>query len=358
MLSQGKMISSTFLFAMGWFTVSFAFPLEAQVYHLGNILTGLLGLGVSLPYPIVAYLYLKAGDRFLFPLLLVSQITIVVLSFVFLVNSWVIFIVLVTVTGFFQGVYWVSMEVSIGSIPGKRSAERYSVAWGIPSFITPIIAGFLLTYLNFSMLVIISGIILTGSIPFIQRYRIVVHEHFKDRLNVYHVIPLFFAGLVVGFFSYALIPMLKLSGFGYTTLGILGSILGASMAFGFFVFSVLKSDNIRKLNLLSAGLMAAPLLIAFSRNSVLIGAVGALAGFGVAVAFSKVLSYIFTTADPVRGTFYYELFIAIGYGSGSTIGGVLAALFGFNSILIVFAFPLFYLWYLLRNTDLRLSPSA
>lgn len=358
MLSQWKMISSSFLFGMGWFTVSFAFPLEADAYHLGNVVTGLLGLGVSLPFPVIAYIYLKAGDHFLFPLMLFSQIAIAALSFVFLANSWFIFIALVTVTGFFQGVYWVSMEVSIGSVQGERSAERYSAAWGIPSFISPVIAGFMLTYLDFNSLVIISGMILAGSVPFIQRYRIVVQRHFRDRLEIYHVIPLFFAGLVIGYFSYALVPMLRISGLGYATLGILGSILGASMALGFFVFSVLNSDNIRKLNLLSAALMASPIVIAFSRNSILLGGVAALAGFGVAVAFSKVLSYIFRTSDPVRGTFYYELFIAVGYGSGSTLGGILAAFYGYNSALIIFVLPLIYLWYLLRNKGPRLNHAA
>ncbi len=358
MLSQRKMIVSSFLFGMGWFTVSFAFPLEADAYHLGKLIIGLLGLGVSLPFPVIAYVYLRAGDRFLLPLLLFSQIVIAVLTFVFVVNSAMLFIILVTVTGFFQGVYWVSMEVSIGSVPGDRSAERYSAAWGIPSFISPVIAGYLLAYLDFRTIAILSAIILVASVPFIQRYRIQISEHAAGKVEIYNVVPLFFAGIVIGFFTYVLIPMLRVSGFRYTTLGIIGSLLGASMALGFFVFSILKSDNIRKLNLLSAVLMATPMVIVFSRNPLLIGTVASLGGFGVAVAFSKVLSYIFRTADPVRGTFYYELFIAIGFGTGSTIGGFLATLYGYYSALIIFVFPVVYLIYLFRNKGPRYYPSA
>lgn len=359
MLSQGKMITSTFLFGMGWFIISFTFPLEAEHYNLGHMVTGLLGLAVSVPFPLVAYLYLKRGDRHLFKLLLFAQILIALFSFIFLVHSRVLFVILVIITGSLQGFYWVSLEVSMGSVPGKRTAEKYSVAWGIPSFISPVIAGYLLQYISFNTMVILSAIILAAAIPLVQKYRIGEVPAGSGDLDAYNIVPLIFAGIVLGFFSYSLIPMLRISGFEYYVLGIYGSVLGGSMALGFLAFSVLKADNIRTLNLLSAVLMATPIMIAFSRNVYLLGTVTALSGFGVAVAFSKVLAYIFRTADPVRGTYYYELFLAIGYGSGSTLGGVLAAYLGYNSLLVVFLFPFVYLAYLLRNKDRRYySPAA
>lgn len=358
MLSQRKMIISSFLFGMGWFTVSFAFPLEAEAYGLDKIVTGILGLCVSLPFPLVAFIYLKAGDRYLLQILIAAQAAIVALTFLFVVNSPLLFVTLVVFTGTLQGFYWVSMEVSIGSVRGEKSAERYSAAWGIPSFISPVIAGFILAYLDFVFLVVISAIVLAASIPFIQRYRINLVNQAGSRLEIHNVIPLFFAGLVIGYFSYVLIPMLRSYGFEYTTLGIIGSILGASMAVGFSVFSILDSDNIRKLNLLSGILMMTPIVIAFTRSDIILGTVSALSGFGVAIAFSKVLSYLFRTSEPLRGIFYYELFIAIGYSSGSTIGGLLASFTGFESALVIFVLPLLYLIYVIRNRGPHYYPSS
>ncbi len=358
MLSQKRMVLSSFLFGMGWFTISFTFPLEADYYGLGKILTGLLGLAVSVPFPVVAFIYLKGGDRHLFALLLASQIIIAVLCSLFILPVPWLFVMLVAGTGVLQGFYWVSLEVSIGSVPGERSAEKYSAAWGVPSFISPVIAGFLLQYINFTLIAVISAIILISAVPFVQRYRIVIKEKNTGRPDLYFIIPLLFAGIFLGYFSYSLIPMLRISGFEYYVLGIYGSVLGAAMAIGFLAFSFINSDNIKSINLMSAVLMATPIVIAFSRDMILMGAVIAMAGFGVAMAFSKVLSYISGTTDPVKGTFYYELFLAIGYGSGSTLGGFISSYYGYLSALAIFMFPVAYVLYLTMNRDHRYSHYA
>lgn len=358
MISRKKMIASSFLFGMGWFAISFAFPLEAVHYNLGDTVTGLLGLSVSVPFPIAALFYLRSGDRYLFPVLVATQLIIALVVFLLVLNSYVMFITMVMAGGILQGLYWVTMEVSIGSVSGVKNAEAYSAAWGTTSFFSPVLAGFILEYYSFRILAILSAIILAASVPFVQRYEIGSVKHASESLSVKNVLPLLFAGIVLGYFSYTLLPLLRISGLQYTTLGILGSVLGGSMALGFVLLNIIDEDNIMKLNIVAGVLMAIPLLIAFSRNIYLLFAVTALAGFGIAIAFSKVLAYIFRTSDPIRGTFYYELFIAIGFGSGSAAGGTIAAFLGFNSALVVFIIPALYPFFIIRNRDLRYHHSA
>lgn len=358
MLSQNKMIFSSFLFALGWFTVSFTFPLEAGYYNLGSTFTGLLGLAVSIPFPLIAYFYVKYGDRYLYYLLLFSQILIAVLVFLFTIDSRTAFISLVLVTAVLQAVYWVSLEVTIGSVPGERSAEKYSAAWGLPNFITPILAGYLLQYVSFEFIALFSSIILFCSVLFIQKYRIVVTKLKATRLEAKHVFPLFFGGTSVGYFSYVFVPLLRHSGFEYHIIGILGTILGGSMALGFLVFSTVKVDDIKLLNSVSALLMFSIVFLAFSRSLYLIVPVAMLTGFGVAISFSKVLAYIAKSTEPVMGAFYYELFFAMGYGSGSTLGGVLSSHIGYVSAAVISLFPAVYLVYILTNRGPRSYPAA
>ncbi len=347
MPSGNRLIASTFFFAIGWFTISFTFPLEARAFGFNANEIGFFGFAVSLPFPLVAFLYLRTKVTHTRGILIVNGILISVLSLMFMIEQKSLFIWLLVATGFLQSIFWITAEISMTSIRDDRIAERYTAAWGVPNFISPFVAGYLLQIHQFKLAAALSGALLFISVLFVQDIKIERHPGNGTSFRPLYIFPLFSAGMTFGFFAYVLLPLLKGSSYSYQTLGIFGSAIGGSMAITTVILSFVRYSKIVSLSMIASVLMALPGLIAISINPLLILLVLIGAGVGIAIAFSKILSYAIRTEKPVQGIFYYELFLALGYSAGSGVGGMISGPLGYLTAAVVFAVPLLYLFFLM-----------
>ena len=97
----------------------------------------------------------------------------------------------------------------------------------------------------------------------------------------------------------------------------------------------------------SAFLIFPTALIGLALNIYTVVIAVVLAGFGVSISMSKVLSYIAASSDVKMGVFFYETFFGTGFMAGSLLQDVLYQYVGGITILLLFLAPLAYGFYMM-----------
>lgn len=337
-----RLFISSLFFGTGWFSLSFIFPLLAQEIGYSYVIIGLLGFIAALPFPVVAYLYMKSGYRMLrygtvFPL-----ISLTVLSAFFFFFYRQLFIPLTIIASIVQAPWWIATEISLGSFGGKRNAEKYSAGWGIPNAIAPIIMGIMLQLTGYDLVFLISLVAFIIAVLFSPKPGRLVEPEERRPLKRIYLLSLFFAGLFSGFIYFVMEPVLKANGFSYVFIGGMASLYGLIAAIGYIVLNYARDYRISSYAAISSLLIFPTALIGLVINIYTIVAAVVLAGFGVSISMSKVLSYISSSSEVKRGVFFYETFFGTGFMCGSLLQDVLFQYAGNMSIFILFLFPLAY----------------
>lgn len=333
---------STLCFGSGWFSLSFAIPLLAQNIGYSYVVIGILGFVASLPFPLVAYIYLKSGYRMLRFGTIVPLISLTLLSLFFYFFYKDYFIPLTIIASVVQAPWWIATEISLGTYNGSRNAEKYSAGWGIPNAIAPILIGAILQISGYEIVFLISMVAfiigaLTSPRPGVKA------ESTEDKpVKRIYLLSLFFAGLFSGFIYFVMEPILKASGFDYVIIGGVISLYGVVAAIGYILLNYARDLKISTYSALSAFLIFPTALIGLALNLYTVVIAVVLAGFGVSISMSKVLSYIAASSDVRRGVFFYETFFGTGFMAGSLLQDVLYQYVGGITILILFMAPLAY----------------
>ena len=333
------------LFSMGFFALTFSFPLYADHLHYSSGFIGFLGIFVGIPFIIFAYLLLRKTGKQLLIALRLSILLMVPVSLMFLFISNYLFILLVVLADILGALFYVSVELGIGSTDADNLAERYSTAWGIPNLVAPLIAGLVLQFSGFVPLFIVTIIFFAAAVAFLPVGGIGARKEEnlrKSGISLALVLPMLFGGLSPGFLFYVIIPYLRILQTPYVIIGVIGSIPAFFSAVSFIVLSRTKSEEWHKYSIISALLLGVPLLVFAFHSIVMIAILFAFAGIGAAVAFSKILSYISRSSSSSYGVLYYESLFGIGFIAGSISGGYIFEYFGFLSALIIFSPALIY----------------
>ncbi len=341
-----KLMALSTLFSVGWFSISFAFPLLALRYNYTYTEIGLLGIFFSVPLIILAYLYTKYTILGFRNRITLSVVGLSILSLFFFIHSSILFIVLVSITDILQAVFWVTVEISLGYVDDPVVSEKYSTAWGIPNFLVPLAAGIIVEYLGFGPIYIIASVAFVTGLLFIPSERKFVKRKESGAPKFKMVLPMLFAGVFSGFFYYVMIPYLRVSGLQYIEIGIASFVPPMVLAIVFAVISTRPLKSIKRTVTISSLLLAAPLLLSAYNSDWFIIGVSALASVGNGLAFGRVLSYTSGTSSPEMGIFYYEGLFALGFIIGSVVGGFLFQIGNFYSVLIIFSLPIIYsIWF-------------
>ena len=333
------------LFSMGFFALTFSFPLYADHLHYNSGFIGFLGIFVGIPFIVFAYILLRKTGRQLLITLRLSILLMVPVSLMFLFVSDYIFVLLVVSADILGALFYVSVELGIGSTDADNLAERYSTAWGIPNLIAPLIAGAVLQFSGFVPLFFITVIFFAATVAFLPVGGIGARNpetRRKSGISLALVLPMLFGGLSPGFLFYVITPYLRTLLTPYVIIGVIGSIPAFFSAMSFIVLSRIKSEEWQKYSIISALLLGVPILVFAFHSLVMIAILFAFAGIGAAVAFSKILSYISRSSSSSYGVLYYESLFGIGFIAGSISGGYIFEYFGFLSALIIFSPALIY----------------
>ena len=337
-------LSSAF-FSMGFFALTFSFPLFADKLHYNAGFIGFLGIFAGIPFPVFAYLMTRFGGKTLLSSLKISMIIMIPIVIIFILFSGIFFIPLVILSDLAGAAFYVSVELGIGNTDSPNLAERYSVAWGIPNLVSPAIAGAVLEGLGYRDLFILSLVFFLVSMIFIPMRGLEIRDNNvsqKGSFSIYLIMPMLFGGLSAGFFFYVMIPYLRLTGLSYILIGIIGAVPPFFSATAFIVLNRIRSENWKTYATASALLLSTPLVLFFSQSILTVGMVFAMGGFGSAIAFSKGLSYISRGSTPSVGVFYYETLFGIGFILGSLFGGLIFDYFKFVAVIAIFLPSLIY----------------
>lgn len=337
--------ASSALFSMGFFTISFTFPLLAEHLSYGPSFIGLLGIFIGIPFALFA-LFMKNKDlSVLWKVVKYATLVMLPASLFFVVVNASTLIPLILLADLAAAAFFVAAEMGIGRSSTDRLAERYSAAWGIPNLIAPLVAGYILQISNFVWVYAIALGFFVVAVLFVPR----ADEQEVDSISVRGahvslmvVMPLLFAGISAGFFYYVFIPYLRALGTQYFIIGIVGSVPAVSSALGFLALERVKSRSWTLFALTSAILLCLPLLLYITHGFIISAAVFALSGVGSAIAFSKLLAYISKSSSSSQGVFYYEGLFGVGFIVGSLLGGFLFQYYGFLAIIVVFVPSLIY----------------
>jgi hypothetical protein len=333
------------LFSMGFFALTFSFPLYADHLHYSSGFIGFLGIFVGIPFIVFAYLLLKKTSKQLLAALRLSIILMVPVSLLFLLVSEYLFVLLVVSADVLGALFYVSVELGIGSTDADNLAERYSTAWGIPNLVAPLIAGLILQLSGFVPLFAVTIIFFAATVAFLPIGGIGARNpeiRRKSGISLTIVLPMLFGGLSPGFLFYVIVPYLRVLQTPYLIIGVIGSIPAFFSAVSFIVLSRVKSEEWHKFSIISALLLGVPILVFAFHSVVMIAVLFAFAGIGAAVAFSKILSYISRSSSSSFGVLYYESLFGIGFIAGSISGGYIFEYFGYLSALIIFSPALIY----------------
>lgn len=333
------------LFSMGYFTLTFSFPLYADRLHYGSGFIGFLGIFVGIPFIVFAFMLLNRKGNDLLTALRFSLIMMVPVSILFLFIINYIFVILLLCADILGALFYVSVELGIGSTDSENLAERYSTAWGIPNLVAPILAGLVLQFSGFVPLFLVATGFLAVAVAFVPIGGIGTRKPESTRrsgISLVLVLPMLFGGLSAGFLFYVIEPYLRIIQVPYLVIGVIGSIPAFFTAASFIVLSRIKSEEWHRYSIISALLLGAPILL-FAVHSVLVIAIlFAVAGIGSAVAFSKILSYISRSSSSSYGVLYYESLFGTGFISGSISGGYIFQYFHYLSALVIFSPALIY----------------
>ncbi len=338
---------STLCFGSGWFSLSFAIPLLAQNIGYSYVVIGILGFLASLPFPVVAFIYLKSGHRMLRYGTIIPLLSLTILSLFFYFYYTKYFIPLTIIASIIQAPWWIATEISLGTFGGNRNAEKYSAGWGIPNALAPILIGVVLQITGYEVVFIISMVaFILGALTSPKPGKLAENTEQKPVKRIY-LLSLFFAGLFSGFIYFVMEPILKASGFNYIIIGGIISLYGVVAAIGYIILNYAKDLKISTYSAISSFLIFPTALIGAALNIYTVVIAVVLAGFGVSISMSKVLSYIASSSDVKIGVFFYETFFGTGFMAGSLLQDVLYQYVGGITILILFLSPLAYGIYML-----------
>lgn len=347
---------SSFLFSMGFFSLSFSFPLSAEHLRYNTFLIGMMGLAVGIPFPLLALLMLRMGSLSLLRLIRYSIVGMVPITLLFVyLNSWT-FVPLLTFANVSAATFFVAAEMCIGLSNTENLAERYSASWGIPNLIAPIVAGLVLQNYGFDTLFVFAGLFFLFAVLFLPVNDELERETYrksKPEWSMLLVLPMLFSGISAGFFYFVMIPYIRSLGISYLVIGIVASIPPLASALVFVILNRIRSESWNRYASIAAALLAFPLLLYFSQWLLVLSLIFALSGCGMAISFSKILSYISSTSSSSQGILYYETFFGIGYIVGSLTGGFLLENIGFAAVIPIFIPALAYALYMLLKHSSR-----
>jgi hypothetical protein len=333
---------STLAFGSGWFSLSFAIPLLAQNIGYSYVVIGILGFVASLPFPVVALIYLKSGYRMLRYGTIIPLLSLTVLSLFFYFFYRTYFIPLTIIASVIQAPWWIATEISLGTFDGSRNAEKYSAGWGIPNALAPILMGVILQISGYEIVFLISMVaFIIGALTSPRPGKLDTYSEQKPVKRIF-LLSLFFAGLFSGFIYFVIEPVLRAHGISYILIGGIISLYGVVAAIGYILLNYTKDWKISTYSAISAILIVPTALIGIMLNIYTVIIAVILAGFGVSVSMSKVLSYIASSSDVKRGVFFYETFFGTGFMVGSLLQDVLYQYVGKVTIFILFLTPLAY----------------
>jgi len=344
-----RLLFSSAMFASGWFGLSFSFPLLATSFHYGYSFTGFLGLMGSVPFPVIAFIYLRSNSTMLRYGRLMPFFILAILSALFVIYSKSEFIEIIILADIAQGFWWISMEISLNLISGSNNAEKYSVGWGIPNAAIPIASGFIIQYIGFDALFIVATAFFLLGLLFIPSVQVEKMPEKFSKVKKRFVIPLLFAGVTAGFLYYVFVPVLRNEGVSYGIIGALVSVYSISSAAGYILLNFLRNLRVKSYSMLSSIFLLSAFFIIYTRNPVFLVLILIMVGIGASIAMSKILAYISGTSSPRLGVFYYETFFGIGFTIGSFILGTVYEYVGPEYVSILFLFPLAYIFYELAD---------
>ncbi|MCL5802308.1 MAG: MFS transporter [Thermoplasmataceae archaeon] len=340
-----RLLFSSAMFASGWFGLSFSFPLLATSFHYGYSFTGFLGLMGSAPFPVISFVYLRANSTMLRYGRFIPFFILAILSALFILYSRSGFIEIIVLADISQGFWWISMEISLNLISGKNNAEKYSVGWGIPNAIIPIVSGFIIQYLGFDALFVVATAFFLLGLFFIPSVQVEKLPERYSGVKKRFVIPLMFAGIVAGFLYYVFVPILRNEGISYSIIGSLVSVYAVSSAAGYIILNFIRNLKIQSYSIISSLFLLSAFFIIYTRSPVFLVLILVMVGIGASIAMSKILSYISQTSSPRIGVFYYETFFGIGFTIGSFALGTLYQYTGPEYVSALFLFPVIYIVY-------------
>lgn len=337
-----RLFISSLFFGTGWFSLSFTFPLLAQDIGFSYTVIGALGFIAALPFPIVAYLYLRSGYRMLRYGSVIPLIMLAILSLVFYFYYNQYFITLTVISCIMQAPWWIATEISIGSFAGQRNAEKYSAGWGIPNAVAPLVMGALIQVSGYELIFIISLFAFVIAALFSPKPGKLVDRAGQKPIRGAYLLSLFFAGLFSGFIYFVLEPLLKVNSFSYVLIGTIASIYGIVAAIGYVILNYVGEHRISTYSSIASLLIFPTALIGLDVNFYTVISAVIFAGFGVSISMSKVLSYISNSSNIRKGVFFYETLFGAGFMSGSFLQGALLEYYGKITIFVLFLVPLFY----------------
>lgn len=337
-----RLFVSSLFFGTGWFSLSFTFPLLAQDIGFSYVIIGLLGFTASLPFPIVAYIYLRSGYRMLRYGTLIPLISLTAISAIFYFLYRPYFIPLTIIASVIQAPWWIATEIAIGSFSGQRNAEKYSAGWGIPNAVAPVIMGTILQLSGYDLVFLISMMAFVIAILFSPRPGKVTEFLGKKPIKTVYLLSLFFAGLFSGFIYFVMEPVMRIHGFSYVTIGAIASLYGFIAAIGYVILNYTREYRISSYSAISSFLIFPTAIIGLYLNLYTILIAVIFAGFGVAISMSKILAYISASSNVKRGVFFYETFFGTGFMCGSLLQDVLFQFYGALTIFVLFIIPLIY----------------
>ncbi|MDS0257312.1 hypothetical protein ApAK_06460 [Thermoplasmatales archaeon AK] len=336
------MFTASFGFSFAWFTISFSFPLLAVRLGYPYIVVGFLGFLGSLAFPIVASIYLKAKRMALQLGSTLPNLALAALALVLYFKGYEVFLPVAIAAALVQAFWWISTEISLPLLDTSMGPERYSAGWGIPNAIAPLIAGFIIEYYGFRPLFIISAVIFIVAVFFNPRVVKLDKLSFDGKISVIYALSIFFAGLFSGFIYFVLEPILKLAGISYGEVGILVSIYGIVAAVGYIALNYVHNYSIRSFSIASSILIFPTFFLGFSISLYFLLPVIVLAGLGVSISMTKVLTYLTANTSPRKAIFAYETTFGAGFMAGSLGVSALVQYFGIISLSAVFILPLGY----------------
>ncbi|MGP6294400.1 hypothetical protein ACNF4Z_06260 [Cuniculiplasmataceae archaeon SKW2] len=259
-----------------------------------------------------------------------------------------ILILSIILSGTFQSLFWISSEIMTYSLERGFSAEKYSNAWSIPSGFFTIASGFFLQDFSyiFAYIIILVISIVGFIIPMDFTNTSEINKK-GNNLELSRVLPMFLAGLGIGFFSFTLPSKLFSIHYSYVEIGIITGSLGASFAIGSVISNIKFKGNGNLFQVISGFALSIPsVFIVFKPDLISLSIIGILLGIFSGYSFSFILSYINLTENPRRGVMFYETLFSAGYVSSNIVGGFLLENYGLNAGFCIFLFSIpFTLFY-------------
>ncbi|MEM0155147.1 MAG: hypothetical protein QW597_00900 [Thermoplasmataceae archaeon] len=342
-----KMVFSSAFFALGWFGLSFSFPLLAVQYNFSYSLTGFLGFLVAYPFIVAAVVDLYLKEKILNIQIVLIPFIVSLMAVIFIFQSRNMIVILIAVADLLEAFYWVAMEMLLGTGGENLEAEKYSTAWGVPSAAMPIISGIIIQSFGFRILFLVAFLLLISGSMFRPKYTSSSTKGIGSGFRLKFIIPMIFSGLVAGFVSYVLVPIFRIRGESYVLIGITITIFSISSAIGFIIMNFTGKRSIYALSAVSSFLLGLPLITALTGNLLVIILALVGAGIGISIAFSKILAYISERSSARIGILTYEGFFATGTAIGSFILGSAFQIFGNLAIVITFTIPIIYAVYMI-----------